>query len=117
MEQDLLKLKNDASSMIIAAEDEEELTAIKLDFLGKNGKLTLLLKEIKNVPEERRAEDHRVRAERDALGMRELLAGPHFHVMHHGHVQEESDELLANFSKKFDQKGRAVNALERIKLK
>ena len=56
MEQDLLKLKNDASSMIIAAEDEEELTAIKLDFLGKNGKLTLLLKEIKNVPEERRAE-------------------------------------------------------------
>lgn len=42
--------------MIIAAEDAEELNALKLDFLGKNGKLTLLLKEIKNVPLESRAE-------------------------------------------------------------
>jgi phenylalanyl-tRNA synthetase alpha chain len=56
MEQDLLKLKNDASSLIIAAEDEAELNSIKLDFLGRSGKLTLLLKEIKNIPEERRAE-------------------------------------------------------------
>lgn len=43
MEQELLKLKNDASSLIIAAEDEQELNAIKLDFLGKSGKLTLFL--------------------------------------------------------------------------
>ena len=56
MEQDLLKSKNDASSLILAAEDETELNEIKLDFLGKNGKLTLLLKEIKNVPADRRAE-------------------------------------------------------------
>ncbi len=56
MEQELIKLKNDASSLIIAAEDEEELNAIKLDFLGRSGKLTLLLKEIKKVPEDRRAE-------------------------------------------------------------
>lgn len=56
MEQELLKVKNDASSMIIAAEDEQELNAIKLDFLGKSGKLTMLLKEIKSVPEESRAE-------------------------------------------------------------
>lgn len=56
MEQDLLKLKNDASSLIIAAEDAAEVNAIKLDFLGKSGKLTELLKEIKNVPLERRPE-------------------------------------------------------------
>lgn len=56
MEQDLLKIKNDASSLIIAAEDEQELNAIKLDFMGRSGKLTKLVKEIKNVPEDRRAE-------------------------------------------------------------
>ncbi len=56
MEQELIKLKNDASSMIIAAEDAAELNEIKLDFLGKNGKLTTLLKELKNIPIESRAE-------------------------------------------------------------
>lgn len=56
MEQELIKLKNDASSLIIAAEDESELNAIKLDFLGRSGKLTQLIREIKNVPEEARAE-------------------------------------------------------------
>lgn len=56
MEQELLKLKNDASSLIIAAEDETELNAVKLDFLGRSGKLTELVRGIKNVPEERRPE-------------------------------------------------------------
>lgn len=56
MEQELIKVKNDASSLIIAAEDEQELNQIKLDFLGKSGKLTQLVKEIKNVPEDRRPE-------------------------------------------------------------
>lgn len=56
MEQNLIKIKNDASSLIIAAEDEGELNEIKLDFLGKNGKLTQLVKEIKNVPLDRRPE-------------------------------------------------------------
>ena len=56
MEQNLLKIKNDASSLIIAAEDEQELNAIKLDFLGRSGKLTKLVKELKNVPEDRRPE-------------------------------------------------------------
>ncbi len=56
MEQDLLKLKNDASSLILAAEDAAELNQIKLDFLGKSGKLTELLKQIKDVPIDRRPE-------------------------------------------------------------
>ncbi len=56
MEQDLIKLKNDASSLIIAAEDETELNEIKLNFLGKSGKLTELVKGLKNIPEDRRPE-------------------------------------------------------------
>jgi phenylalanyl-tRNA synthetase alpha chain len=56
MEQDLLKVKNDASSLIIAAEDAEELNQIKLNFLGRSGKLTELVKGLKNVPIERRPE-------------------------------------------------------------
>ena len=56
MEHELIKIKNDASSLIIAAEDEQELNQIKLDFLGRSGKLTQLVKEIKNVPPERRVE-------------------------------------------------------------
>lgn len=56
MEQELIKLQHDASSLIIAAEDEKELNEIKLDFLGKSGRLTILLKDIKKVPEDRRPE-------------------------------------------------------------
>jgi len=56
MEHELLKVKNDASSLIIAAEDEKELNEIKLDFLGRNGKLTQLLKRMKDLPEERKPE-------------------------------------------------------------
>ncbi|HVT01177.1 MAG TPA: phenylalanine--tRNA ligase subunit alpha [Patescibacteria group bacterium] len=56
MQEELLKLKNDASSLIIASDDEKELIEIKLDFLGRNGKLTQLVKGIKNVPAESRAE-------------------------------------------------------------
>lgn len=56
MEQELLKVKNDASSLIIAAEDEEELNQLKLDFLGRSGKLTQLLKGIKDLPDDRRPE-------------------------------------------------------------
>ncbi|MBI4091807.1 MAG: phenylalanine--tRNA ligase subunit alpha [Candidatus Levybacteria bacterium] len=56
MEQELIKIKNDASSLIIAAEHEAELNAIKLDFTGRSGKLTQLVKEVKNIPEDRRPE-------------------------------------------------------------
>lgn len=56
MEENLLKLKNDASTLIFGAADNEELNQLKLDFLGKSGKLTLLIRELKSVPEEKRAE-------------------------------------------------------------
>jgi len=55
MEEELMQVKNSAVSMIIDAQDQKELEEIKLQFLGKSGKLTLTLKEIVRVPSEKRA--------------------------------------------------------------
>lgn len=55
MEEELMQIKNSAVSMIIEASDQKELEEIKLQFLGRSGKLTLTLKEITKVPTERRA--------------------------------------------------------------
>jgi len=50
-----MQIKNSAVSMIIEATDQKELEEIKLQFLGRSGKLTLTLKEITKVPAEKRA--------------------------------------------------------------
>ena len=50
-----MQIKNSAVSMIIDAADERELEEIKLQFLGRSGRLTLALKEITKVPREKRA--------------------------------------------------------------
>lgn len=54
MEHDLLDIKNDAVSMIIAAESAEELNRIKLEYVGRSGRLTNALKELPKVPVEQR---------------------------------------------------------------
>lgn len=54
MEHDLLNIKNDAVSMIIAAESVEELNRIKLEYIGRSGRLTKALKELPKVPAEQR---------------------------------------------------------------
>lgn len=51
-----MQIKNSAVSLIIDAQDLKELEEIKLQFLGRSGKLTLTLKEIVKVPVEKRAE-------------------------------------------------------------
>ncbi len=56
MEEELLGIKNAAVSMIISTDDEKELEEIMLQFLGRSGKLTLALKEITKLPEEKRPE-------------------------------------------------------------
>lgn len=56
MEENLMHIKNDALSLILDASDKKTLEEIKLQFLGRSGKLTILLKEITKVPAERRAE-------------------------------------------------------------
>jgi len=56
MEETLMQLKNDAVSLIIDAPDTKTLEEIKLQFLGRSGKLTLALKDIIKVPLEKRPE-------------------------------------------------------------
>lgn len=60
MEQELLNqfqsIKNDSTGLIISAETLSELNEIKLDFLGKSGRLTATLKELAKLPEDRRPE-------------------------------------------------------------
>lgn len=51
-----MSLKNEALSLILDASDEKTLEEIKLQFLGRSGKLTLALKDITKIPVERRAE-------------------------------------------------------------
>ena len=55
MEEELIQIKNEAMSMIVMAEGEE-IERIYIDFLGKKGKLTVTLKEIPNLPIEKRSE-------------------------------------------------------------
>ncbi|MBI1982546.1 MAG: hypothetical protein HYS68_03125 [Candidatus Levybacteria bacterium] len=45
MEEELIGIKNAAVSLILEAGDLKELAEIKLQFLGRSGKLTLAIKE------------------------------------------------------------------------
>lgn len=56
MEEELISIKNSAIPLILDAKEEKELEELKLQFLGRNGKLTLALKEITKVPPEKRKE-------------------------------------------------------------
>ncbi len=49
-----MQIKNSAVSMIIEASDQKELEEIKLQFLGRSGKLTLTMKEMAKLPKEKR---------------------------------------------------------------
>lgn len=56
MEEELIKIKNDASSLIIDTDDTSDLEKIQQDFLGKHGQLTVAIKSIAKLPESRRPE-------------------------------------------------------------
>ncbi len=56
MEEQLMNLKNEALSLILDAGDVKTLEEVKLQFLGRSGKLTLALKDIVNVPKDQRGE-------------------------------------------------------------
>lgn len=55
MEEELIGIKNAALSFILEAEDLQNLEETKLQFLGRSGKLTLVIKELTKVPIEKRA--------------------------------------------------------------
>lgn len=46
MEEELIGIKNSAVSLILDAKDPAEIEEIKIQFLGRNGRLTLLIKKI-----------------------------------------------------------------------
>lgn len=56
MEEELIGIKNAAVSLILEANDLKELEEIKLQFLGRSGKLTVAIKEIAKLPQEKRPE-------------------------------------------------------------
>lgn len=56
MQEEILNLKNQAVAQIMSAQDASEIEQIRIDFLGRNGKLTELLKKIKDVPNQEKAQ-------------------------------------------------------------
>ncbi len=56
MENELINIKNNAMSLILDTEDPEELEEIKMQFLGRSGALTLLLKQLPKIDPEQRKE-------------------------------------------------------------
>jgi phenylalanyl-tRNA synthetase alpha chain len=54
MQEEILNLKNQALSQILSAKDATELEQIRIDYFGRSGKLTELMKKIREVPEEER---------------------------------------------------------------
>lgn len=54
MEEVLMQIKNEALSLILDASDVKTLDEIKLQFLGRSGKLTITLKNIVKIPVEER---------------------------------------------------------------
>lgn len=60
MQEELLQLKNDALSLILEAATPKSLEEIKLQFLGRSGKLTILLKNLPHISLEDRPEAGRI---------------------------------------------------------
>ena len=56
MEEELISIKNNAVSLILDSSTIEELEEVKLQFLGRSGKLTLAIKNITRIPKEKRKE-------------------------------------------------------------
>ncbi len=54
MQEEIISLKNEALSQIIRAESAEELENLRINYLGRNGKITNLIKELKNIKAEER---------------------------------------------------------------
>ncbi len=56
MEEELIQIKNGCLSFILEADNQKTLEEIKLQFLGRSGKLTLRIKDIAKLPIEKRPE-------------------------------------------------------------
>lgn len=56
MREEIINLRNQAVAQVSSAENAAELEEIRASYLGRNGKFTLLVKKIKDVPQESRKE-------------------------------------------------------------
>lgn len=56
MQEEVINLRNQAVAQISTVKDAKELEEIRASYLGRNGKFTLLVKKIKEVPPENRKE-------------------------------------------------------------
>ena len=56
MEEELLRIKNQAVSVILETKDLKDLEEIKLQFLGRSGILTQAIRNIAKLPKEKRPE-------------------------------------------------------------
>lgn len=54
MEEKLIRCKNEALSLILSSETMQSLEEIRIQFLGRSGKLTLALKELSTIPPDER---------------------------------------------------------------
>jgi phenylalanyl-tRNA synthetase alpha chain len=56
MQEEIISLKNEALAQIMEAKTDEELENLRISYLGRNGKLTELIKNIKNIEPEKRGQ-------------------------------------------------------------
>ena len=56
MQEEIINIKNEAVAQISSAQDNAELEELRASYLGRNGKFTLLVKKIKDVPQNARKE-------------------------------------------------------------
>jgi phenylalanyl-tRNA synthetase alpha chain len=54
MQEEILSLKNQAMAQIMSAKDAAELEQIRIDYFGRSGKLTNLMKKIREVPNDQK---------------------------------------------------------------
>jgi len=56
VQEEIINIKNEAVAQISSAQDNAELEELRASYLGRNGKFTLLVKKIKDVPQNARKE-------------------------------------------------------------
>lgn len=91
MEENLVNIKNDVVSLVMDAQDLNELNQIYVDFLGKSGILTKELKNLRKVPEEKRPEVGRLANE--IKGTIEVLISDKKKSLKQGKHEERASKL------------------------
>lgn len=115
MQNEFIYIKNEALSLILEAGDIDSLEDIKLQFLGKSGKLTLAIKDIAKLPKE----------ERPAVGilanevkktLEDSIKQQAIRIKHQGvdHAKEEIDVTLPGIGPKVGHLHLITYAIEEI---